>query len=98
MNHADVAMALILDKLLEAEKKFPGFPEDVVHCSGILMEEAGEVAKAANQLRWGQETDPKYLIKEIAHTGAMSLRFLIRMLDEHHYPPQDVEKKGGETE
>ena len=92
MDIGQIAMKRIVDARVNAEKKFPGFPEDVVHCAGMLSEDSGEVTKAALDLYYGRESDPEKLMEEVAQTGAMALRFLIRLLDSRYYPSQ----KGGD--
>jgi len=82
----EIAINKIFEELRKAEKKFPGFPIDIVHCAGILVEEAGEVMKSALDYYYGRSDDQEELRKEIAQTGAMALRFLLRMLDSKHYP------------
>lgn len=84
-----LAMTIIFEELREAEKKFPGFPIDVIHCAGILAEEAGEVMKSALDYHYGRSDNQEELRKEIAQTGAMAIRFLLRMLDSKHYPEQE---------
>ena len=82
----EVALKMILDELRIAEEKFPGFPRDVVHGAAILAEEAGEVVKEALDFHYGRTSSDYKLWKEVAQTGAMAIRFLLRILDEKHYP------------
>jgi NTP pyrophosphatase (non-canonical NTP hydrolase) len=89
MNIPEIAITKIIDELKKAEKKFPGFPSDIVHCSAILSEEAGEVAQAALDFYYGRSDNSDKLIKELTHAGAMAIRFLIRVLDFSHYPEQE---------
>jgi len=84
--YGETAIDRIFKELRKAEKKFPGFPRDVVHCAGILVEEAGEVMKSALDYHYGRSGDQEELRKEIAQTGAMAIRFLLRMLDSGYYP------------
>lgn len=84
-----LAMAMIFEELRKAEQKFPGFPVDVVHGASILAEEAGEVIKSALDYHYGRSGNQEDLRKEIAQTGAMAIRFLLRMLDSKHYPKQE---------
>jgi len=46
------------------------------------------VAKAALDYYYGRSDDQEKLREEIAHAGAMAIRFLLRMLDSKHYPEQ----------
>jgi hydroxypyruvate isomerase len=73
------AIHIIFEELKKAEIKFPGWPVDPVHGAGIMAEEAGEAVRAALDLYYGRGCKGD-LIKEIAQTGAMAIRFLIAML------------------
>ena len=75
--HAD-----IIDELLAAEKKFPGFPDDAVHAAAIVAEEAGELTRASLDFHYGRETSREEMRKEAAQTAAMAIRFLVH-LDEY---------------
>lgn len=88
MDIQETVMTKIFKELRDAEKKFPGFPADIVHGASILGEEAGSVLKAANDRYYGRSLSDRKLIKEIAQVGAMSIRFLLRLLDPAHYPDQ----------
>jgi hypothetical protein len=66
----------IFGELQKAEEKFPGWPDDVVHGAGILVEEAGETMQAALDLYYGRGTWAQ-LWKEAAQTGAMAMRLLL---------------------
>lgn len=88
MDIEQIAMDKIIEELRKAEKKFPGFPLDLVHCACILMEEAGSVAKAALDYCYGRSDNQEKLREEIAQTGAMAIRFLLRTFDKSHYPEQ----------
>ena len=79
---------MIYNQLRVAEKKFPGFPHDIVHGACILVEEAGEAAKEALDFFYGRSENTIELEKEVAQTGAMAIRFLLRLLNEKHYPVQ----------
>lgn len=69
----------ILTELERAEKKFPFWPDDIIHAAAIVGEESGELIRAAIQYRYegGKITDCK---KEAIQTGAMAVRFLKRTL------------------
>lgn len=88
MNIEQIAIHKIIEELKKAEEKFPGFPHDIVHCACIVAEEAGEMVKAALDYYYGRSDNQEKLRKEIAQTGAMAIRFLLRMLDSGHYPNQ----------
>ena len=38
----DAVMAMVLDEISSAEKKWPGWPLDPVHAAAIVVEESGE--------------------------------------------------------
>ena len=86
MNIPEKALMKIVEALKAAEEKFPGFPQDLVHCAGILTEECGEVMKEALDCHYGRKATTIGLRKELAQAGAMALRFLIRVMDEEAYP------------
>ena len=74
----EAVISKIFAELRRAEVKFPGWPDDLVYGAAILAEEAGEVVKAAVDLFYGRGTRLD-LVKEIAQTGAMAIRYLIYM-------------------
>jgi hypothetical protein len=70
-------VAFLLE-LVQAEKKHPGWPADVIHASAILNEEAGELTQAA--LDYYYSNGAKWRLKEEAiQCGAMALRFLLNL-------------------
>lgn len=89
MDIQETVMTKIFKELRDAEIKHPGFPRDIVHGAAILNEEAGSVTKAALDRYYGRSLSDRKLIKEIAQVGAMSIRFLLRLLDPEHYPEQE---------
>lgn len=88
MTIEEIAMKRIIDELRKAEEKFPGWPIDILHGACIVAEESGEMIKAAIDYYYGRG-DQEQLRIEIAQTGAMAIRFLLRMLDSKHYPKID---------
>lgn len=69
------AIRLILAELRRAKSIHPGWYIDAVHAASVLAEEAGETVRAA--LRYTYEGAPAADVRtEIAHTGAMAIRFL----------------------
>jgi len=75
---ADQAIEMIITELRAAEKKHPGWPEDVIHAVAILTEESGEAMKEAIDIFYtGKPTDG--LKKELAQTVAMAIRALINL-------------------
>jgi len=73
-------LADICAELIAAEKKFPGWPDDVVHAAGIVTEESGELMQAALDYYYGREKSIDKMKKEATQTAAMGLRFLINII------------------
>jgi NTP pyrophosphatase (non-canonical NTP hydrolase) len=75
------AIGLVVTELRAAIDKHPAWPDDQVHASAILAEEAGEVVRAAIDHEWaGGPT--KDIRKEAAQAGAMAIRLLMNLPDE----------------
>lgn len=72
------AIDFIISELDKARVKHPIFPTDIVHCAGILVEEAGETMQAALNVTYhgGKMRDFK---EELGHSGAMAIRNLINL-------------------
>ena len=79
------AFNMIWDEIESAEKKFPGWPVDIIHAVAILQEECGELVKACLDWHYGRCVDKKEFVKEAVQTGAMVYRFLISLDD---YKPE----------
>lgn len=79
------------DELMNAERKFPGFPIDPIHAAAILQEEAGELVQAALQFTY---ENGSYIAmrKEAVQVGAMALRFLLHMDNYRSRPSEQVER------
>lgn len=60
-----------------AEKNHPNWPDDIVHATAIMIEEAGESMQAALDLHYGKEVSSDHLYKELAQTAAMCLRTMV---------------------
>jgi len=69
---------LIFTEILAAEKKFPGWPSDVVHAAAIVAEECRELVKAALDFYYGRGTKG-VLRNEAVQTGAMVYRFMMNI-------------------
>lgn len=69
-------MSAILEELERAERKFPTWPDDVVHGVAIVAEEAGEAVKAALQYYYGSVFHADDLREELIQTAAMALSML----------------------
>jgi NTP pyrophosphatase (non-canonical NTP hydrolase) len=65
-------------ELINAEKKHPGWPDDVVHASAILAEESGELTQAALDYHYSNGAAER-LAEEAVQCGAMALRFLLHL-------------------
>ena len=71
----DVIFVQLEAELSRARAMFPWWPKDLVHAAVIVAEEAGEVLKAANEIRWQHKsTNKEDLRKEIIQTMAMCVR------------------------
>lgn len=79
-SRIEIAFELISSALLNAEAKFPGWPDDVVHACAILIEETGELTQAALDFYYRRYREHDRMMKEAAQVGAMALRFLIDLL------------------
>lgn len=87
-NRIEHAVAAIIDELIYAEKKWPGWPVDPIHAAGVMAEKAGECVRAANRFYY----ESKSLMdigKEAAQTGAMAIRMLMGM-DQYTRKPDIV--------
>jgi len=80
------ALDRIMDALQHAERKHPGWHTDPVRQAAIISEEAGEVIQATlNMVEEAERHESGMnrpdlemkVIKEVAQTGAMALRYLI---------------------
>lgn len=61
-----------------AQKKFPSWPNDVIHAAAIINEESGELIRAALQYEYEEENFEE-LRKEAIQTAAMAFRFLFNL-------------------
>lgn len=93
-------MLKILEELRYAEMKHPEWAEDRLRRTAVLVEEAGEAlqaqlnlieakerptgAKALDTREW-KRLDEK-LVREVAQTGAMALRWLINHAEDQTEP------------
>jgi hypothetical protein len=85
------ALSFIRDELERAERKFPKFPTDPVHAAAIVVEEAGELQKAALEFTY-EDGGWTQMFDEAIHTGAMALRFLIHLDQMKERPSEQVER------
>lgn len=66
----------IITEVAFAEKKHPKWPKDEVYAAAIVMEEAGELMRAAVQLKIDKTGSKEELRKEAIQTAAMCIRLL----------------------
>ena len=66
----------VREEMTRAEQKFPSWLVDPVHGAAIVAEEAGEALQAALDYYYGR-ADERALRKELIHTTATALRFLV---------------------
>ncbi len=72
-----VIIIAALTELASARQRYPEWPADIVHACCIMIEEATEVLKSANNLRWKHhEGTAEEVRKEVIQTIAMCLRLL----------------------
>lgn len=67
----------IASEVGKAEMKFPGWPEDPVHGSAIISEEAGELTQSCLDWYYLRQSESRKMRKEALHVAAMAIRFLI---------------------
>ncbi len=88
---------LIFTEIIAAEKKFPGWPKDVVHAAAIVAEECGELVKASLDFHYGRGTKG-VLRNEVIQTGAMVYRFLMDIERYESLGPTIADIEGWEKE
>ena len=81
----------IIEEMIKAEAKFPGWPKDIVHAAAIATEERGELLKAAIDFYY-HRCGIKQVKKEALQTGAMIFRFLMHL---EEYEQGEEEKLNG---
>lgn len=69
----------MLEELAEAEAQHPDWPVDPVRACSILVEEAGEAVKEANDISIGTGGSREKLRRELIQTGAMAIRALANL-------------------
>ena len=68
-------LSLIEQEIYRAKKKNGGLPKDKIHQAAIVVEEAGELIRAALNYRYEGGTI-KQIRKEAVHTAATCVRLL----------------------
>jgi len=75
----------ILNEVARATKKFPTWPNDIIHAAGVVVEESGELMKAALESVYEfPKSTPEDVRKEAVETAAMAIRFIMSW-DEAEY-------------
>lgn len=69
------AIKYIESELSIAKRRYPEYPDDIIHQIAIMAEESGEAVRAALQYKYenGELDNVKY---ELIQTAAMCLRML----------------------
>jgi NTP pyrophosphatase (non-canonical NTP hydrolase) len=75
MNRQPRIIEQILEELDRAKELHPDYPTDMMYQINILVEEVGELSKAANDYKSG-DGEASDIIKEALQVGAMAIRFL----------------------
>lgn len=73
----------ILNEVCFARNKHPNWPADIIHAAGIVVEEAGELMRAALQIVY-EGGDPKEAKKEAVQTACTCIRFLSALLHDKY--------------
>ena len=71
----------LIDELIDAVRKHPNWPADIVHATAIMVEEAGEAMQAALDVYY-HDGDIECLRTELAQTGAMCIRALVHLVED----------------
>jgi len=75
----------ILDEVARATKKFPTWPNDIIHAAGVVTEESGELIKAALESVYENPKSTAVDVRnEAIQTAAMAVRF-IKSWDDAEY-------------
>jgi hypothetical protein len=72
------AMAMIIQEVYSAQRRYPLWPSNLVMAAAIAEEESGEVVKECNTYHWKQgPTTLDDIRKEAIQAAAMWIRFLV---------------------
>ena len=66
----------VRDELRRAEKKFPGWHDDVIHAAAVIGEETGELIRATLKQQYEQGSC-EAVEQEAVQVVAMGFRFLL---------------------
>lgn len=75
-NYMGSIMCNVNEELVRGITKYPSFAKNLSHAGLVLMEEAGEVARAIVQFDEGEVLDKDVIRKEIIQTICVSFRLL----------------------
>lgn len=76
----DDLLAIVRAEVVRATDKFPTWPTDPLHASGVVQEESGELAKAVLQRMYEPHKSTDEDVRtEAVQTAAMAVRFLLSM-------------------
>lgn len=79
----------ITNELQRARRSFPEWPDDPLHAIAIIVEELGELQRAAlHRVYEPEKSIPGNLREEALQAGAMCMRFLLNM-DRYVWSPAD---------
>ena len=74
----DKYVLAFIEEFEEEERKFPSWPEDIIHAVSIMNEEAGESIQAAIDVFY-KNNNTDHLENELIQTAAMCLRTLVNL-------------------
>lgn len=78
--NVDDLLAIVRAEVVRATQKFPTWPTDPLHASGVVQEESGELAKAVLQCMYEPHKSTEEDVRtEAIQTAAMAVRFLLSM-------------------
>lgn len=76
----DGLLVAIIDELIAAEDQYPNWPTNLVEQAAIVIEEAGELLQAANNIHHSQKDSTAHdLRREAVQTAAMAIRFALNI-------------------
>ena len=95
MTTLEAILTEIEAELDRAVRKFPTWPDDIIHAGNIVTEEAGELAKAILQSVYEpRKSDLDDVGAEAVQTAAMAIRFLLSL---HRYDRDPSEQHAQEA-
>jgi len=73
-------LAEVNAEVIRAKRKFPAFPDDAIHMSAIINEEAGELTRDSLQFVY-EDCRAEEIYTELIHTTAMCFRMFEKFID-----------------